>query len=48
VTYAADALFEEAAYLAWQMHWSLDDVLDLEHPDRRRFLDLLERFAGGA
>jgi len=21
------------------MHWGLDEILDLEHPDRRRFVD---------
>ena len=44
MTYAADALLEEAAYLSYRMHWPLDEVLDLEHPDRRRFIDLAERF----
>jgi hypothetical protein len=44
VTYAADALIEEAAYLAYRMHWTLDDVLDLEHADRQRFIGLAERF----
>jgi hypothetical protein len=31
-------LFAEAAELAYHFHWSLDTILDLEHPDRRRFL----------
>ena len=32
-------LFGEAAQLAHRFHWSLDTILDLEHGDRRRFLD---------
>ena len=32
VTYAADRLYEEVAYVAYHFHWSLDDILDLEHP----------------
>ncbi|WP_369077305.1 DUF6760 family protein [Winogradskya humida] len=27
----------EIAYVAHHLHWSLDTILDLEHPDRRRF-----------
>jgi hypothetical protein len=39
VTYAADRLFEEVAYVAYYLHWGLDSILDLEHPVRRRFID---------
>jgi hypothetical protein len=39
VTYAADRLFEEVAYVAYYLHWKLDDILDLEHPLRRRFIE---------
>jgi hypothetical protein len=31
-------LFAETARLAHHLHWPLDTILDLEHPDRRRFL----------
>ncbi|HEY5495702.1 MAG TPA: DUF6760 family protein [Candidatus Limnocylindrales bacterium] len=39
LTYAADRLFEEVAYVAYHLHWSMDEILDLEHPDRHRFVD---------
>jgi hypothetical protein len=32
-------LFAEMAELAGHYHWPLDDLLDLEHADRRRFLE---------
>lgn len=32
-------LFAEMAALAERYHWSLGDLLDLEHADRRRFLN---------
>jgi hypothetical protein len=38
VTYAADRLYEEVAYVAFHFHWSLDEILDLEHPVRQRFV----------
>jgi hypothetical protein len=39
VTYAADRIHEEVAYVAYHFHWSLDEILDLEHADRRRYLE---------
>ena len=39
VTYATDRLFEEVAYVAYHFHWSIDEILDLEHPIRRRFVE---------
>ncbi|GGY43977.1 DUF6760 family protein [Streptomyces tanashiensis] len=38
MTYAADRIEEETAYLAFHFHWGMDDVLDLEHADRRRYV----------
>lgn len=39
MTYAAERLFEEVAYVAYHFHWSFEEILDLEHPDRLRFVD---------
>ena len=38
MTAPVDQVQEEIAYLALHFHWSLDDLLDLEHPDRRMFV----------
>jgi hypothetical protein len=38
VTYAADRLHEEVAYIAYHFHWCLDDILDLEHAERGRYV----------
>jgi hypothetical protein len=43
VTYAVERLYEEVAYVAYHFHWGLDEVLDLEHPDRQRFIDEIAR-----
>jgi len=40
-------LFAEMARLAHSFHWPLDTLLDLEHPDRRRFLAESETIALG-
>jgi hypothetical protein len=38
VTYAADRVWEEVAYVAYYLHWDLDKILDLEHPVRTRVI----------
>ncbi|MBD7918572.1 hypothetical protein H9657_09830 [Cellulomonas sp. Sa3CUA2] len=38
VRYAAVDLLDEIAYLAAVLHWPLDTLLDLEHPDRAHFV----------
>jgi hypothetical protein len=43
VTYAPERLYEEVAYVAYHFHWSLDEILDLEHPLRRRFVEEIGR-----
>ena len=51
MTVPADRLYEEVSYVAYHFHWSLDAILDLEHPVRRRFTDEIgrinERLSGG-
>ena len=39
-------LFAETARLAHHLHWPLDTILDLEHPDRRRYLREADALAG--
>ena len=46
MTYAADRLYEEVAYVAYHFHWSLAEILDLEHPVRRRFVAEIGRING--
>jgi hypothetical protein len=48
VTYAAQDLWREAAYVAYHFHWGLDDILDLEHPTRRRIIAEIATLDAGA
>jgi hypothetical protein len=41
VTYGRDALYDEVAYVAYHFHWPLDEILDLEHGLRQRFLSAI-------
>lgn len=36
--YPLDQLVEEVAFLAYHFHWAHDDVMALEHGDRRRWV----------
>lgn len=38
MTYAKERLLEEIAYVAYHFHWSLDEILDLEHHTRLAFV----------
>ena len=38
MTYATERLYQEVAYVAYYLHWSRDDILDLEHAERQRFV----------
>lgn len=37
--YPVDALWDELTYLAFHLHWDMDDLLDLEHADRARLVE---------
>ena len=36
--YPLKKLYEEVAFVAYHFHWSPDAILDLEHADRRRWV----------
>lgn len=38
MTYAVSRLHEEIAYVAYHFHWSLEEILDMEHGTRRRYV----------
>lgn len=35
----AQRLYEEITYVAYHLGWSLEEIADLEHPVRRRFIE---------
>lgn len=43
MTYNSDRMFEEIAYIAYHFHWSLEEILDMEHPLRQRFVEEIGR-----
>jgi len=43
VTYPADGLYREMAFLAYYLHWPYDQLLNLEHAERRRWVAEVSR-----
>ena len=42
-TYPREQLYQEIAYIASHFHWSLDDILDMEHEERHVWLREIAR-----
>ncbi len=41
--YPLDQLYEEVAYIAYHFHWPLREILELEHAERRRWVEQIGR-----
>jgi hypothetical protein len=38
VRYPADRLHEEVAYIAYHLHWPYDQIMQMEHRERQRWV----------
>ena len=43
MSYPLEQLLEEVAYIAYYFHWPLQDVLEMEHNDRRKWVEQIAR-----
>lgn len=41
--YTIDRLWAETVYIAYYLHWPLEDILNLEHPARARVIAEISR-----
>jgi tRNA 2-selenouridine synthase SelU len=41
VGYDEEAMMEEAAFIAYHLHWPLDDILSMEHLERQRWTRMI-------
>ena len=39
MTYPLEKIYQEVAYIAYHFHWSLDVVLEMEHKERRLWVE---------
>ena len=46
-----ESLYEEVAFIAYHFHWPLDDVLNMEHAERHKWVEEISkinrRLSGG-
>ena len=42
-TYPREQLYQEMAYVAYHFHWSMDEILDMEHRERHTWLREIAR-----
>lgn len=38
IVYPLDRLYEEIAYIAYHLHWPYEELLHMEHAERRRWV----------
>jgi hypothetical protein len=41
--YPLITLYEEVAFIAFHFHWSLDEIMNLEHNDRQRWCEEISK-----
>jgi hypothetical protein len=41
--YPLDPLYEEIAYIAYYFHWPLQEILELEHVERRSWAEEIRK-----
>lgn len=39
MSYPLEKLYQEVAYVAYHFHWPLDEILDMEHKERRVWVE---------
>jgi hypothetical protein len=37
--YPLDKIYEEVAFIAYHFHWSHEDIMNMEHGERRRWCE---------
>jgi hypothetical protein len=41
--YPLDRIYEEVAFIAYHFHWPLDEIMHLEHRERRRWCEEISK-----
>jgi len=41
--YPLDRLYEEVAFIAYHFHWSLEEIMNMEHRERQRWVDEISK-----
>ena len=44
--YPLDRIYEEVAFIAYHFHWPQEQLLELEHGERRRWVNEISKLIG--
>jgi len=44
--YPLDRIYEEVAFIAYHFHWPHEQLLELEHSERRKWVDEIAKLRG--
>lgn len=47
MSYPSDRMFEEVAYVSYYLHWPYQQVMSLDHAERRRWVSEVARMNRG-
>ena len=42
-TYPVDQLYEEMAFIAYHFHWSYEELMSMEHSERRKWCEQISK-----
>ncbi len=43
ISYPLDRLYEEVAFIAFHFHWPFEEIINLEHRERQRWVEEISR-----
>ncbi len=43
ISYPSNKLYEEVAFIAYHFHWARDDILNLDHTNRQRWVSEINK-----
>ena len=43
ISYPLDRLYEEVAFIAYHFHWSNEEIINMEHRERQRWVEEISR-----
>lgn len=39
ISYPLEKIYEEVAFIAYHFHWSFEEIMNMEHRDRQRWVE---------
>ncbi|CAG0953573.1 hypothetical protein METP3_00357 [Methanosarcinales archaeon] len=39
ISYPLDRIYEEVAFIAYHFHWSCDEIMNMEHRERHKWVE---------